>query len=253
MRIETILTPAEISGLPRRDLCAATCVVFDVLRATSTLLAALANGARRVHPVVTIEEARALRRAKYPDALLGGERDGVRIEGFDLGNSPREYTAEAVAGRDIISTTTNGTVALRACAGAREVMAGAWVNLDVLAFWLRQRLAVLEHLVLICAGTGEEFALEDGLAAGGLISRLTTQANAMGPVKMDDAGLALVSMYEVMGREPLSAMRLSANGRRLEEIGLGADVQWCAATSRLPWVAVLRDGALEGKFIEVPS
>ena len=75
----------------------------------------------------------------------------------------------------------------------------------------------------------------------------------MGPVKMDDAGLALVSMYEVMGREPLSAMRLSANGRRLEEIGLGADVQWCAATSRLPWVAVLRDGALEGKFIEVPS
>ena len=71
--------------------------------------------------------------------MLGGERGGVRIEGFDLGNSPREYTAEAVAGRDIITTTTNGTVALRACAGAREVLAGAWVNLDVLAFWLRQR------------------------------------------------------------------------------------------------------------------
>ena len=133
MRVEAVLTPAEIALLPRRDLSDATCVVFDVLRATSTILTALFNGATRVYPVGTTAEAFTLRDTRLPAALLGGERGGVRIEGFDLGNSPREYTPEIVSGRDIITTTTNGTVALRACAGARTVFAGALLNLRALA------------------------------------------------------------------------------------------------------------------------
>ena len=115
------------------------CVVFDVLRATSTFVTALHNGAKAIVPVSEISEALAFRR-KQPDVLLGGERDGVRIRAaqtggidFDLGNSPREYTPEKVRGRTIVSTTTNGTRALRACAGAKTVLAASFLNLTATA------------------------------------------------------------------------------------------------------------------------
>jgi 2-phosphosulfolactate phosphatase len=98
MKIDVILTPAEIATLPGRDLAASTAVVFDVLRATSTILAALANGAAGIRPVATLDEAWALRK-EFPDALVGGEREGVKVEGFAFGNSPLEYTRKAVEGR----------------------------------------------------------------------------------------------------------------------------------------------------------
>ena len=254
MKVEAILTPAEIAGLARRDLSAATCVVFDVLRATSTMLTALAAGAKRIFPVLSAEEARALQRTRLPDALLGGERGGIRIESFDLGNSPREYAAEVVSGRDIISTTTNGTVALRACAGAKEILAGAWLNLDALAVWLQSREQAMTHLMLVCAGTGETFALEDGYAAGGLIAKLMPSDDdgdgALAPsVDWDDAALGLLDIYRRSPDAALSTLRKSANGRRLVENGLGKDVESCAATSSLPWVAIMRAGALEGEFV----
>src|SRR4051812_27980863 len=115
MTVDAVLTPAEIALLPHAELADATCVVFDVLRATSSMVTALAHGAKEIIPVSTIEEALTAR-IRRPEALLGGERHGDRIEGFDLGNSPFEY--REIAGRTVISTTTNGTVALRACANA---------------------------------------------------------------------------------------------------------------------------------------
>ncbi len=238
MQVEAILTPAEIAVLPTRDLKAVTCVVFDVLRATSTMLTAFANGARRIHPVSTVGEARELK-ARLPDALLGGERHGVRPDGFDLGNSPREYTPSAVAGRDIITTTTNGTVALRACAGARTVLAGAWLNLDALADHLLARSDATDRLLLVCAGSDDRFALEDGLAAGALAARLSRPG--------DDAAQALVALYRERGQDPLAVMRGSANGRRLNEIGLGEDIEYCVADTDLPWIAIMRNGIMEGQ------
>src|SRR5436190_17096535 len=110
MHIDAVLTPADIALLPQRDLSGVTCVVFDVLRATSSMLTGLAHGAAEIHPVCTIEEALALRQ-RWPDAVLGGERQGDLIPGFDIGNSPLEYR-DSVAKRRIITTTTNGTVAL---------------------------------------------------------------------------------------------------------------------------------------------
>src|SRR4051812_30224806 len=129
MHIDVVLNPAEIALLPGRDLSATTCVVFDVLRATSSMLTALAHGVAEIHPVRTIEEALALKE-RMPDAVLGGERYGNLIPGFDIGNSPAEYVA--LAGRSIISTTTNGTVALRACEHAARVLVGAVLNLSAL-------------------------------------------------------------------------------------------------------------------------
>src|SRR5262245_59166277 len=120
--LEVLFSPIEFAALEREDLSAATCVVFDILRATSTMAAALDQGARSIIPVASIPEALAIR-AQQPDVLLAGEREGVRILAeltggieFDLGNSPREFRSELVAGKTIVTTTTNGTRALRAAA-----------------------------------------------------------------------------------------------------------------------------------------
>ena len=122
MHIDTILSPLELPALARRDLRGTACVVFDILRATSTFVTALHHGAAAIIPVNEIAEAVAMRQAK-PELLLAGERDGLRIRAgqsggvdFDFGNSPREFTPERVRGKTIVSTTTNGTRALSSCA-----------------------------------------------------------------------------------------------------------------------------------------
>jgi len=137
MKIETILTPAELPALAQRDLRATACVVFDILRATSTFVTALQNGAEKIIPVSEIAEAVAFKNAECgmrnaETILLAGERDGLKISAaqsggvdFDLGNSPREFTPEKVRGKTIVSTTTNGTRALRACAGAKIISPAA--------------------------------------------------------------------------------------------------------------------------------
>lgn len=245
MKIEVILTPAEIALLPARDLSATTCVVFDVLRATSTILTALNNGARRIWPTATIEEARDLRAGALPDALLGGERRGQRIEGFDLGNSPREYTAEAVAGRDVIMTTTNGTVALRACASSGEVHIGSLLNLDALAARLQRTLATTTHLLLVCAGSGTRFSLEDALAAGALLSRLSIGVPASAS-DGGDPGRTVRIVYEHYRNDLAATLHTTDNGRRLAQLGLGEDVDWCARISAVDELAMMIDGAIEG-------
>ena len=244
MRVETILTPAEIATLPARDLGGSICVVFDVLRATSTILTAFAHGARRIYPVRTVEEARRLHRDRLPEALLGGERNGVRIEGFQLGNSPQEYTRETVADRDIITTTTNGTIALCACAGAVEVLAGAWLNLDAMAAYLHGKGESLRRLLLVCAGTGDGFALEDGLAAGALLARFTEKG-----LEIDDASQVVAALYQAAGTDPLQTMRQAENGRKLIQTSLGADVEWCAHATSIPWIGTMQGEALEGACI----
>src|SRR2546423_1168480 len=135
-KLEVLFTPAEFQMLRQRDLSNAICVVFDVLRATSSMVTALGNGAEAIMPVQQISEALEIK-ARQPDVLLAGERKGVRIEGklsggipFDFGNSPREFTPEKVRGKRIVTTTTNGTRALRACAKARLALASSFLNLQ---------------------------------------------------------------------------------------------------------------------------
>lgn len=232
MLIDAILTPAEIDSLPQRDLSRATAVVFDVLRATSTMLTALAHGAREIYPVRTIEEARALR-AQRPGALLGGERNGEIIEGFDLGNSPLEHCRELPP--RIISTTTNGTIALRACEHARETLAGALLNMGALAAHLRSR--PREQIVLVCAGTFRDLALEDVLAAGMLCAQFPG-------AELSDAALTARAVFTENEKDVFAGLCSAKNGRVLLSKGREAEVRWCAQVSRLDVVGVLEGGAV---------
>lgn len=216
MPLEVTFTPAEFAALRQRDLSQTVCVVFDVLRATSTMVTALANGAPEVIPVCEIAEAVALRSAR-PDLLLAGERDGVRIlrqltgsVDFDLGNSPREFTRERVGGRSIVMTTTNGTRALQSCRGARRVLVGSFLNLGAITAWLgRER---PEHLLVVCSGTLEEAAYEDVLGAGALCDAVWEQFSA-GPVA-DSAQVAREIFRQGSG-DLLAAVQRARNARRL--------------------------------------
>ncbi len=227
-RLEILFTPAEFEKLPGRDLSRTTCVVFDILRATTCIVTALAHGAEAVRPVAAIAEAVRWRVADA-EVLLAGERDGVRITArqsggveFDLGNSPREFTRERVRGRRIVTTTTNGTRALRACTGAAATWVGAFLNLEALAERLAQDRP--EELLLVCSGTHEEASTEDLLAAGALAERLWQE---WGDAATDSAHIAR-AFYATHRGDLLSAMRQARNGRRLLAMPeLVADVEHC--------------------------
>ena len=248
--IRAILTPAELPALRSVDLGQTLCVVFDVLRATSTFVTALHHGAARVIPVSDIADALAWRR-KDPQALLAGERDGVRISAaltggidFDLGNSPREYTPETVRGRTIVSTTTNGTRALNACAAASTVMAGSFLNLGATARFIHRHPA--SQVILVCAGTGLQTALEDVLAAGALCQRLLSQS---GEVKLTDSAAVAWRTFLQAESTLQEVLPATDNGARLMGIPeLAPDIAFCGQLDVYPLVALQTAGGALTQF-----
>lgn len=238
MKLEATFTPAEFELLRQQDLSDTACVVFDVLRATSTIVTALARGAESVLPVATIDEAVRCRTADVR-VLLAGERNGLRITAalsgsvdFDLGNSPREYASAIVRGRRIVTTTTNGTRAFAACSGARHVFAGSFLNLDCTA----QHLAKLNptRVMLVCAGTGEEVAFEDNLGAGALCQRLL---GLVAQAELADSASLAASQFTAHADDLESAMSKSSNACRLLAIPeLRDDVAFCLSENLYPIV-----------------
>ena len=239
--IEVLFTPAEFAALDQRDLSETVCVVFDVLRATSTMVTALGNGATAIVPVAEIAEALDVRRT-LPDVLLAGERDGLRIQAdltgsvaFDLGNSPREFARERVAGRTIVMTTTNGTRALRACAHARRVLICSFLNLRATADWLSKTRP--NRLLLVCGGTLNEAAYEDVLGAGAL-SELLWPGYQEGAVA--DSALLARRLFGLEQNDLAGAAARSRNGRRLlSRPELRDDVAYCLQRDVVALVAEL--------------
>lgn len=245
MNIDAILTPAELPALAGRDLSNTACVVFDILRATSTFITALHHGAKGIIPAAEIPEALAVKK-KQPGVLLGGEREGVRITAkqtggidFDFGNSPREYTAEKVRGKIIVSTTTNGTRAFRACAGAKAVLAGSFLNLNATAGFIRQK--EFSEVLLVCAGTRDGAALEDILAAGALCDLLSNDLETL-----SDAAQTAFHGFVAVHDDLALAVSNSRNARRVASIPeLQADVAYCLQADICPFAAALDgDGVL---------
>ena len=233
MKLDVCFTPGEI--VPG-ELAGRTAVVVDVLRATSTIVEALASGARAIYPVASIEDALRLANTFGRDnALLAGERRRLPIEGFDLGNSPAEFSADRVGGKTLVMTTTNGTVVLTQAAAADRVLVASLLNLS----------AVVEDLVrseadpvILCSGSERQFALEDAVCAGLLAMRMVVARP--GEWTMSDgaaAAIALAQQFDSMG--DLLAMTTAA--REIEAAGLGDDVRFCAEIDRHPILPIFQD------------
>jgi len=248
--LEVLFTPADFENLRQQDLKNVVCVVFDVLRATSSMVTALANGARAIIPTEEIPEAVALRR-RNRKLLLAGERHGVRIPAalsggvdFDLGNSPREFTAERVRGCVIAMTTTNGTRALRACAGAGLVLVCSFLNLNATADLIGRRKP--RRLILVCSGTFEQAAYEDILAAGALCDLVWPQYRS-GAVA--DSAFVARRLFRLERKDLVSALGKARNGKRLlSRRELKEDVAFCARVNGNPLVVQLdKRGRVVGK------
>ena len=227
--LEVLFTPRDYEALQPAQLTETVCVIFDVLRATSSMVTALSHGARDIRPARHVADALRLRRLR-PDCLLAGERDGLRIRteatggiDFDLGNSPREFTQSVVQDKSIVMTTTNGTRAWQACRGAHTTLVSSFLNLRATADYI---LGVQRPLMLICSGTGERLAYEDVLGAGALVGLISKQFSA---VPLADSALMAQRLYESEECNLGSALSGSANGRRLTGLPeLHGDVAFCA-------------------------
>lgn len=231
MIVDAVVHPSEFANLANRGLETAVCVVFDILRATSTITTALEHGVEEILPAASISEALSLKN-EYPNALLGGERHGEKIDGFDLGNSPLEYLNQG--GSRIISTTTNGTIALKACAGASVVLVGAVLNLNATIEAVKFLSPSL--LIAVCSGTGDGPALEDAWAAGALIEHF----------QEGDCTDAARLVLAVRQSHPLAggALRSSKNGRALQSRGKHKDIEWCERPSVMKSIGIMRGGVI---------
>lgn len=224
-------------------------IVIDALRASVTMTAALARGAERVIPVLTVDDAKLARERLIGEGvpreriLMGGERGGVMIPGFDLDNSPRAYTPEMVRGRTVVFTSTNGTAALLLASRAGQVLVGSFANLSAVCKAVEREPRPVH--VLAC-GTRDEISLDDVLPAGAMADLLQRAGRQM---PAEDSGRVAIHAYRGALASPsglVEAMRQSRGGRNLARLGLGDDVDFC---SRLDTMGVVprfdaRTGAL---------
>lgn len=224
-RLNVYLIPALADP---RQMAGGTAVVIDVLRATTTIVHALAAGAKEVIPCLTVEQAKEaapkVLAANPAGCLLGGERGGVRIEGFDLGNSPREYTAEVVQGRSILFTTTNGTKAMESCRLAKQILIAGFVNLSAVC----RDLSEAETIHIVCAGTEGEVTREDVLLAGAIVDLLNideAEMNDQAQIAVDAWRTAQHGLTAVPLSERLKASR---GGRNVLRIGMEDDIEIAA-------------------------
>ena len=232
MKIDAVLSPLEIDLLPGLELSRTTAVVFDVLLTASSMITALANGATGLYPVSSMKEAYEMK-SLLPRALLAGERHGRPFDGFDLGNSPLDYRNPS-ADR-IITLTTNASIALRACAKAGQVLVGSLLNMGALVAHLKD--ANPGNLLLVCAGTDREPALEDLFAAGMLCSNFKGEA-------LSDSAKITASVYRKYQEDTLHCLHESQKGRSLMADNRRDDVRWCAHRSLYAVVAEMVDGVV---------
>jgi 2-phosphosulfolactate phosphatase len=243
VRIDVFFSPVGI-GLP--DVQGKSVVVIDVLRATTTIAVALHHGAKAVLPAASTEEAlRLAQNLERDDVLLAGERKSVRIPGFALGNSPLEFTPEAVQGKTVVLTTTNGTGALIAVQGAREVIVAAAVNFSAVVARCRAILEQQGELMLVCAGRERQFALEDAFAAGRLTKVLLPEGG-LRRVEVNDGALASLEIARHYGERWLRALRASSHGQELAKLGFRDDVRACAEEDTHPILPLYADRRITG-------
>lgn len=220
--------------VPAGRLAGSVAVAIDVLRATTTIIHALAAGCVSVRPCAEVEEARTLaNQMRAGKVLLGGERGGVAIPGFDLGNSPREYCPKVCRGTTLVLTTTNGTRALLRAAEAERVLVAGFVNYSAVCEQLRQEARPVH---IICAGTEGEVTLEDTLLAGALVDCLCDLFEA----RLNDSARLAWDCFEHHGRVLQGALEVSRGGANLKRLGYDDDIRAAARVDQFALVPELR-------------
>ena len=256
MNISVIPTAQQAQDI---NFSGQTSVVIDVLRATSVITTALEIGARAVIPVKTVEEAQNLyAQCDASNTLRGGERNALKIEGFDLSNSPLEYKKKVVEGKTLILTTTNGTNAINNIIGADEVVLACFRNVAAVVEHVLERLprcdsptsldVGLSHcgsrnVVIVCAGTEGRFSLDDGLCAGMIIELMKQQTE----VELDDLGLLLNRFYNESKDNLFGALSGCYHLKRLFTLGFYDDIKFCLETNCVQTVPVLENGKIVRK------
>lgn len=234
--LPTLTSPEEMAG--------GVAVVIDVLRASTTIIHALDAGAAQIQPCLQVEDARAeASRLSEGQFLLGGERKGLLIEGFDLGNSPEEYTPDVVSGKTIVFTTTNGTQAMGQCRLAAKAYVAAFVNASAVC----QKLTGQEQIHIVCAGTKGQIGNDDILLAGMIVERLEKQSGMMytlnaQAITAKETWLATFALPYALGAEPLDPevlakqLRKTPGGRNLVAVGLEKDILTASQIDRFSLV-----------------
>jgi 2-phosphosulfolactate phosphatase len=225
MNVSLVLLPRDADPDTMRE---SQVVVFDVLRATSTVTTAMAAGAEQIRFFADPDAALAARR-EYPRALLCGERGCLRIPGFNLGNSPLEFQPQVVSGRIILMATTNGTKAIHAARTSRRLFAGSLLNARATAEAL---LRSAEDVVLLCAGTDNHPAMEDILGAGAVINELQNLAASSATCATDLATAAYFA-FRHAAADLHSALSKAQGGRNLVAAGLSDDIVHCSRLNGL--------------------
>ncbi|AGB41450.1 phosphosulfolactate phosphohydrolase-like enzyme [Halobacteroides halobius DSM 5150] len=217
MKLDVILSADEIVA---EEIIGKVAVVIDVLRATSTMITSLANGYKQILPVVSIEEAKELSASLKEKHFIAGERNGVKIKGFDFGNSPCDYIKSSVR-KKLILTTTNGTKCFTRLQKAQEVIILSLLNMKAVIDWLQKK----DEIVFCCAGRGGQFALDDFITAGKAIAQLS----ANNQIKLSDTAKVACDFYSYNKKSILKTLKNSASGQNLVKLGKESDIEFIAS------------------------
>jgi 2-phosphosulfolactate phosphatase len=237
MKINILFSPVIVDEL---YFTGKTSVVIDALRATTTIITALENGAKEIIPVGTVEFAVKVSGGMFGwQTLLGGERNTKKIEGFALGNSPLEYSADIVAGKSVVLFTTNGTKAITKAKFSSELFICAYLNISALA----KHLVLLNHdLEIVCAGRSNNFSMEDSVCAGKLISEIQKINNDL---ILSDSARASISLSKSLGKNILNMLRETEHGKILIENGFEDDLTFCSKLNYSSAIPFLNGQALK--------
>lgn len=236
MRVDVFFTPQEVAP---GDVAGRVVAVVDVLRASTSIAVALENGARAVIPLASSEDvvSRAKNLARS-EVKLAGERKSQQISGFDYGNSPLEFTRENVDGKTILMSTTNGTNAILAVQGARDVLIASYVNFSAVLSMLRAALRGGTDVAIVCAGQEKHFSLEDSACAGLFVQHITEKLTK---AEINDAAQAAMVIDKKFGANRKKLFKSSSHGIALADAGFAEDLEACAELDSYSVVPVYQD------------
>jgi 2-phosphosulfolactate phosphatase len=231
-RVEVCFSPEEF-GLYKQEYT--TVVAIDVLRATSAICTAFHHGAERMIPVSTLEEATEYKQKGY---MVGAERQGKIVDGFDFGNSPYSYMGDVVAGKTLVLTTTNGTKAINRAAETHEVLVGALINLQSMIDFLSEN---PRDVLLLASGWQGKFNLEDSICAGAIAEALIERGTFLSD---EDSTIASMFLYRQAKNNYFGFLKASSHRRRLRNLNLNEDIKYCLTPNQTRVIPVYREGAL---------